>query len=105
MPDRENVVSGLQELSDYLFREYKICYKVDEADCYKRYLQASNALKLLKEQETQLICNLLGGEPYEIYCRECRTIVCTLCKGETMEDVKSIFKYCPSCGRVVKRDD
>lgn len=62
MEDREKVIQGLQELSDYLFREYKICYKVDEADCYKRYLQASNALALLKEQSNTKKCKYCGRE-------------------------------------------
>ena len=64
--------------------------------------QTIDLLKELKEQETKLICNLLGGQPYEVYCRECRTILCVLGKGETMNDVKSIFNYCPHCGRSVK---
>lgn len=59
-------------------------------------------LELLKEQETKLICNLLGGQPYEVYCRECRTVLCILGKGETMNDVKRVFSYCPHCGRLVK---
>lgn len=57
---------------------------------------------LLKEQETKFICNLLGGQPYEVYCRECRTIVCQLSKGDTMDTVKRIFSFCPHCGRLVK---
>ncbi len=55
MPDREKVIQGLQELTDYLFHEYKVCYHGDEEDCYNRFLQADNALNLLKEQEKKKV--------------------------------------------------
>ena len=57
--------------------------------------------KRLKEQvqETNFICNLLGGEPYEVYCEKCRVMICRLGKGDDMNTVKNFFKYCPNCGR------
>lgn len=76
---------------------------VDEYGVLKMTTQArDNIVEFLKEQETKFICNLLGGQPYEVYCRECRTIVCQLSKGDTMDTVKSVFNFCPQCGRKVK---
>lgn len=63
---------------------------------------AKSALELLKEHETNLICNLLGGEPYEVYCKECRMVICRLGKGDDMNTVKGVFTHCPNCGRKVK---
>lgn len=103
MPDREKVIS---EFSECVQRggwihcgncEYKNANSLLTCEPL-----AKEILALLKEQETKLICNLLGGQPYEVYCRECRTVLCILGKGETMNDVKSIFSYCPHCGRKVK---
>lgn len=49
MSDREKVLNDLQELCEYLFHEYKVCYKGDEEDTYNRFLAANNALNLLKK--------------------------------------------------------
>ena len=64
----------------------------------------NKVIDLLKEQETKFICNLLGGQPYEVYCRECMTVVCQLSKDDTMDTVKRVFNFCPHCGREVKWD-
>lgn len=62
MSDREKVMQGLQELIDYLFHEYKVCYHGDEEDCYNRFLQADNAMNLLKEQEKSKKCKYCGRD-------------------------------------------
>ena len=106
--DREKVIKGVE----HCFHGQECCgdtecpYYIEPLSDYcledcQENLKA-DALALLKEQETKLICNLLGGQPYEVYCRECRTMLCILGKGETMNDVKSIFSYCPHCGKRVK---
>lgn len=52
MADRAKVLQDLQELSLYLFGEYKISTKEHEEEAYNRFLAANNALELLKEQKT-----------------------------------------------------
>lgn len=54
MINKEKVIKELGELCEYLFRDYKVCYHVDEEDAYNRFLIADNALDLLKEQEEQI---------------------------------------------------
>ena len=106
MPDREKVIEAPETCRDqdnppgYRFTSCKSDCPYHGNGCARKLKE--DALALLKEQETKLICNLLGGQPYEVYCRECRTMLCILGKGETMNDVKSIFSYCPHCGRSVK---
>lgn len=86
MPDRDNTIERIHEA-------------IDMGVCVDLLM---DVLELLKEQETKLICNLLGGQPYEVYCMECMTMLCILGKGKTMNDVKRVFSYCPHCGRTVK---
>ncbi len=54
MIDPEAVKEGLQDLIEHLFREYRLCAHGDEDDCYERFLQANNALNLLREQDAQI---------------------------------------------------
>jgi len=56
MINKEKVIKELGELCEYLFRDYKVCYHVDEEDAYNRFLIADNALDLLKEQEAREQC-------------------------------------------------
>lgn len=101
MPDRDKVIEELKELCEYLFHEYKVCYRGDEEDTYNRFLSANNALNLLKEQEPVKPVDQ-GDDSY----------VCDNC-GETVGweelDVYGIdpvrYKFCPGCGRKVKWGD
>jgi hypothetical protein len=52
--DRKKVIKELEELCEYLFHEYEICYHGDKEDIYNRFLIADNALDLLKEQEAEI---------------------------------------------------
>ena len=51
MADYKKALNDLQELCEYLFHEYKVCYKGDEEDTYNRFLAANNALNLLQEEQ------------------------------------------------------
>ena len=51
MADRAKVLQDLQELSLYLFGEYKISTKEHEEEAYNRFLAANNALGLIKGQK------------------------------------------------------
>lgn len=93
MSDSEKVMNDLQELCEYLFHEYKVCYKGDEEDTYNRFLAANNALNLLKEQQEAV-------EPeVEILNEIDRIYRCPKCH-------KAFFyknqKYCDCCGQKVK---
>lgn len=90
MADREKVISGLQELSDYLFHdhEYRVCYKGDEANCYERFRQ-----ELLKEQGT-------GWKPFikrELTPDEAALHPewCYILDGDTPDDEQEILLYRP----------
>ncbi len=78
MPDREKVIQGLQELIDHLFHEYNVCYNGDEEDCYNRFLQANNAMNLLKEQgENIATMRMVYGSDVNVVgeivrCKDCK---------------------------------
>lgn len=88
MLDREKVIEGLQNLIEYLFHEYKVCYHVDEEDCYNRFLQANNAMNLLKEQEPKLV--KIDGD----------YVLCPSCGNELFTHPRQ--KFCDECGQAVK---
>ena len=112
MQDRKKVIEDLTMLREHYDAFYEselrtlddalALLKEQQQQIWELQDQVEYLTDKRKEQETKLICNLLGGQPYEVYCRECRMILCILGKGETMNDVKSIFSYCPHCGRQVK---
>lgn len=90
MPDREKVLNDLQELCEYLFHEYNVCYKGDEGDTYNRFLAANNALNLLKEQgAVEPILKRKGkSKMYNDY-------VCPVCDNEVVYEQC----YCSECGK------
>ena len=97
MPDREKVIKGLEELREYLFHEYEICYHGDQEDIYNRFLIADNAIALLKEPEavepdtdSEGTCTCGNcGETVGYYPVGCKT-------------PQRLCKFCPECGRRVK---
>jgi hypothetical protein len=89
MTEREKVLNDLQELCEYLFHEYKVCYQGDEEDTYNRFLVANNALNLLKQQEAvEPILKREGLNKYYNY------YVCPCCDEEVVYDQN----YCSECG-------
>lgn len=89
MTEREKVLNDLQELCEYLFHEYKVCYQGDEEDTYNRFLVANNALNLLKQQEAvEPILKREGRNKYYNY------YVCPCCDEEVIYDQN----YCSECG-------
>jgi len=94
MTEREKVLNDLQELCEYLFHEYKVCYQGDEEDIYNRFLVANNALNLLKEQE--------AVEPeVEVMNEIDRLYRCPKCHKCFFYEKQ---KYCDQCGQAVKRE-
>lgn len=94
MTEREKVLNDLQELCEYLFHEYKVCYQGDEEDTYNRFLVANNALNLLKQQEAVEPEVEVMNEIDRLYrCPKCHK--CFFYKKQ---------KYCDQCGQAVKWD-
>ncbi|MCR4622644.1 MAG: hypothetical protein K5663_11245 [Clostridiales bacterium] len=64
MSDREKVIKGLEELRDHFFHEYKVCYRGDEEDVYRRFLVVDDSLALIRKQqeEIQRLCDALKPE-------------------------------------------
>lgn len=100
MEKLEKVMKGLEELCEYLFHEYKVCYKGDEEDTYNRFLVANNALELLKVQEP--VKPVVDVDTWK--CGNC---------GHTLEHQELLgdnvlfheqYNYCPNCGKPVKWD-
>ena len=90
MPDRENVIKGLEAISDYFFDIYRNdtdsykCAKAQEySDC------AIDALALLKEQDAVKPKLSMSGLWYE----------CPVCHRHLIKDRDN---YCARCGRRVK---
>lgn len=95
--DREKVIKGLEEISDYFFSVYRHSEDREEIDKAKDRCDAvEDAIALLGEQTTWM-CHLYrcGDKRFE----------CSRCHGTSWKD----SDYCPDCGtrmsRVVKIDD
>lgn len=87
--DREKVIKGLENLSEWLFQQYRVVYDGDAPDYYDAYKTVDDALVLLKEQE--------AVEP--ILIREGRNkhyndYVCPRCDNEVVYEQN----YCSECG-------
>ena len=97
MIDKEKVIKGLEELCEYLFREYKICYHGDEEDTYNRFLIANNAITLLKEQDAKTGKWIeQDGYDGDVYydCSACSESW-VMIDGTPQENG---MLYCPHCG-------
>ena len=94
MPDREKVIKGLEYCSNGW--ACAMCPYGNEhttlSECEEPLLR--DALELLKESETEYIA-LGDGEVRRWSCTSCGYVVF----GSKVE-----FKYCPMCGKKVKRD-
>lgn len=54
MPDREKVIKGLEELEGFLFKEYTNIKAEESKIYYDRFKSLSDAIALLKEQDSLL---------------------------------------------------
>ena len=107
MPDREKVIIGLEEISDYFFDIYRNdidSYKCAKAQEYSDV--AIDAIALLKEQETKTgkwipIESPTGVEAFGVKEMTVMNVCCSVCGSE--EDVSFTgYKYCPRCGAKMK---
>lgn len=109
MIDREKVLNDLQELCEYLFHEYKVCYKGDEEDTYNRFLAANNALHLLKEKSEadEVAPTIREGAEVEkvICCGSCGSSLYHLFPWKKISKAREYAQYCRHCGKKVKWDD
>lgn len=99
MPDREKVIKGLKCIIDGTVRCESCEYAIDKHghhSCQQNC--ASDAIALLKEQETKQVkqVELYGQEDwYGLVCK------CPDCKAIWMGS-KSETHFCPNCGQRVK---
>ena len=100
--DRDNVIKGLQELSDEAYSRWVHCQHTTDKLIIGIGRYVDKAVELLKEQET--VFDLLvesitpDGERRRLFrCNQCKHV------AYTIERVNP--NYCPKCGRKVKWDD
>lgn len=48
--------------------------------------------------------DLLGGEPYRMYCGSCKRQLTDFSKGTRPEHMKHFFVFCPICGQPIDWD-
>ena len=97
MIDREKVIKGLEETSDYFFNVYHHSEDREEINKAKDRCDAvEDALALLKEQQpnTGHWLKKMSNYPSAIAMGGSRTSACDLCGGWG----RKAFKYCPHCG-------
>jgi rubrerythrin len=96
MPDREQVITGLECLITNEVDCDGCQYNEEEnSSCLKNI--AKDALELLKEQESEVKLS-----------NDCGNYVCSNCGVSIKDEIDFIMdkpiQYCPSCGRKVKLD-
>ena len=85
MADIEKVIKGLEQFTLWIKNGHKICLDNPNDFWAELYEMGEDALELLKEQQEEV-------EPHH------------KCIGETYSLItESHIKYCPWCGRKVKR--
>ena len=98
MTDKENLKTGLEEVSDFFFEMYRKETDEYKAIKAKEYCDiAEDAITLLKEQEP--VKALSDGED-SYMCNNCGTVIgWAEWEPGGIEEVK--YKFCPECGRLV----
>ena len=99
MDDREKVVKGLENLPEWLFRQYQVVYDGDASNYYDAYKTVDEALAMLKEQEPILLEN--RHKPYGISTNANSPWIsrCPKC-GKKVEGKQT--RFCKYCGQAVK---
>ena len=91
MDDREKVIKGLEEISDYFFSVYHHSKDREEINKAKDRCDAvEDALALLKEQEAIKPKNDAFGHPC---CPKCNVLA------------YRSWRFCPHCGQAVEWND
>ena len=83
MTDKEKVITGLEELSGFLFKEYGKAQAKEANLYYDRFLTVDNAITLLKEEAVKPTWN--RGRPF---CGACGLRI----RGG---------KFCSECGKPI----
>lgn len=98
MPDREKVIKGLENLSEWLFQQYRVVYDGDAPNYYDAYKTVDDALALLKEQESEWLEDSDPGQEYGTTwaCRKCGY---SIHKLSIWNPYEFGYKYCLHCGR------
>jgi len=98
MAETENVIKGLENLSEWLFQQYRVVYDGDAPNYYDAYKTVDDALALLKEQEAIPPGKESDGNPGKWASW---WYVCGACGKEI--DYRN--RFCRYCGHEVKWDD
>lgn len=94
MSDREKVIKGLEEISDYFFSVYHHSKDREEINEAKDRCDAvENALALLKEQDEPIKPTLNESHSYVSDAFKC---------GKCGHTIRFHAKYCEDCGQAVK---
>ena len=96
MNDRDEVIKGLTEVSEYMRAKADIAGVGKGKEVFDSwYRAAEDALALLKEREPKTVLHRNDGD----YCPQCSTIA-----SRTMGVQKLHLgtHYCPYCGQAVK---
>lgn len=125
MAETENVIKGLENLSEWLFQQYRVVYDGDAPNYYDAYKTVDDALSLLKEQEEEIenlkqtAQNMMEGiyllkeqeaEAKWIYgedktgidgwhCSECDFFEPWFYEFTDDIDFIRFYGHCPKCGR------
>lgn len=105
MPDRENLIKGLEGIIDYFFDIYRNntdsykCAKAQEySDC------AIDVIALLKEQEAEIDYVMPVVHAHWTQCGTKR--VCSVCGVKVCAwAIDCTLKYCPNCGAKMDEKD
>jgi len=100
MTDREKVIKGLADISEYARAKADIAGIGKGKEVFDSYYRAAeDAIALLREQEPVQFKVTRQDKSYPFW-----DSVCTGC-GYKTSTVKDYWKYCPVCGRAVKWDE
>ena len=80
MAETENVIKGLENLSEWLFQQYRVVYDGDAPNYYDAYKTVDDALTLLKEQNNCENCAIaIEDRQPVVRCKDCkyRSLYCT----------------------------
>lgn len=107
MPDRDEVIKGLEDVDKYFHRMTEVCYHGDEGTFCELKEKVVGALEMLKEQEPVEPVEPTFKQDYDgIFvwaCGSCGAYMYHIYEG--IDKAKEYAKYCRQCGRPVKWND
>ena len=98
----EILLKDLEEVNEYLFRQYKEAKDCEEiSDRYARFLAVNYAIGQIKNEKSfQPKLDYDGQDVYR--CGNCGAVIFHPAGTQADEDEKNYRKYCFCCGKRVK---